>query len=126
DLGITAASGATLDTEARPERGLAQAHHRLLADAIETIAQADGRRRLTLASRRRADGGNENELAVLGVLQAIDVLEGYFGLGGAVGDERFGRNADLGGDLGDWLHRRGAGNLNVGLDRHGSRSSQKC
>ena len=35
DLGIAAAGGAALDAEAGPERGLAQAHHRLLADAVE-------------------------------------------------------------------------------------------
>ena len=126
DLGVAAAGRAALDAEARPERGLAQAHHRLLADAVEAVAETDGRRRLAFAGRRRADGGDENELAVLGVLQAVDVLEGDLGLRRAVGNERVGRNADLGGDFGDRLHRRGAGNLNVGLDRHRSRSSQKC
>ena len=81
DLGIAAARRAALHAEARPERGLAQAHHRLLADAVETVAEADRRRRLAFARRRRADGGDEDQLAVLGVLQAIDVLEGDLGLG---------------------------------------------
>ena len=125
-LRIAAAGGAALDAEARPERGLAQAHHRLLADAVETVAETDGRRRLAFAGRGRRDGGDENELAVLGTLQAVDVLEGDLGFCGAVGNERFGRDGDLGGHLGDGLHRRGAGDLNVRLDRHGSRSSQKC
>ena len=53
-----------------------------------------------------------------------DVVEGDLGLGRAIGNERVGRYAHLGGDLGDRLHRRRACNLDVGLDGHGSRSSK--
>ena len=35
-----------------------------LADAVQRVAEADGRRRLALAGRGRADRGDENELAV--------------------------------------------------------------
>ena len=125
-LGIAAARRAALDAEAGPERGLAQAHHRLLADAVERVAEADRRRRLALAGGRRTDGGDEDELAVLAILQPIDVAEGQLGLRRAVGDERIGGNADLGGHLGNRLHRRRAGNLDVGLDGHGWRSSQNA
>ena len=40
-LAVAAAGGAALDAEDRPERGLAQAHHRPLADAIEAVAETD-------------------------------------------------------------------------------------
>ena len=55
-LRVAAAGRAALHAEHRAEARLAQADHRLLADAVQRIAQADGRRGLALAGRRRADG----------------------------------------------------------------------
>ena len=65
DLGIAAAGRAALDAEAGAERGLAQAAHGLLADAVEAVAEADRGRRLAFAGRRRGDGGDQDQLAVL-------------------------------------------------------------
>ncbi len=53
DLGVAAAGRAALDAEAGAERGLAQAAHGFLADAVEAVREADGGRRLALAGRRR-------------------------------------------------------------------------
>ena len=41
DLRVAAAGRAALDAEAGPERRLAQAAHRLLADEVEAVAEAD-------------------------------------------------------------------------------------
>ena len=70
-LGIAAAGGAALDAEARPERGLAQAEHRLLADAVQRVAEPDRGRGLALARRRRGDRGDQDQLAVRLVLQRL-------------------------------------------------------
>ena len=53
-LRVAAAGRAALHAEHRAERRLAQADDRLLADAVERIAQADRRGRLAFARRRRA------------------------------------------------------------------------
>src|SRR3546814_17863695 len=63
-LPISAAGGAALHAEAGPERGLAQAHHRLIADPVEAVAEADGGRRLALAGRRRRHRRHQGALAV--------------------------------------------------------------
>ena len=61
---------AALNAENGPERGLAQADHRLLADMIESVAQAHCRRLLYLARRRRSHRGDENQLAVFAPFQS--------------------------------------------------------
>ena len=85
DLRVAAAGGAALHPEHGPERRLAQADRRLLADPIERIAQADGRRRLALARGRRADGGDEDQLAVGTIRQSGEPIERDLGLGAPVG-----------------------------------------
>ena len=65
DLRIAAARRTALHAKARTKRRFAQAHHGLLADAVEAIAQANRRCRLAFARRRRADRRHQNELAVL-------------------------------------------------------------
>ena len=53
-----------------------------------------------------------------GGVQGVDDMKVELGLRACrSGTSGVGGNADLGGDLGDRLHRRRAGNLNVGLDR---------
>ncbi len=123
DLRVSAARCAALDAEAGPERGLAQRHDRLLADAVEAVSEADCRRRLALAGRRRVDGRDEDQLAVLVALDLVDVVERQLGLGPAVGNKRGGRHADLGGDLGDRLRFCFARNFDIGL--HGHRISSR-
>ena len=120
DLGIAAAGRAALHAEAGPERGLAQADHRLLADAVEAIAKADRGRRLAFAGRRRVDGGDEDEFAVLLLGEAVDVVEADLRLGVAVGNEILFGNAEFLADLHDRLHLGFAGDLDVALDRHGA------
>ena len=72
DLGIAAAGRTALDAEAGAEAGLAQADDRLLADAVEAVAEADGGGGLALARRGRGDGGDQDQLAVGAGLQALD------------------------------------------------------
>ena len=64
DLRVAAARGAALDPEDRPERGLAQAEHRLAADVAEALRERDRGRRLALAGLRRRDRGDADELPV--------------------------------------------------------------
>src|ERR1700733_3221939 len=113
DLSVASAGRTSLQAEARPERGLAQADDRLLADAVERIAEADRRRRLALARRGGVDRGHKNELAVGPVAETAKkiILE--------LGDEAaermqggFGR-ADLRGDLRDRLQTRSPRDFDV-------------
>jgi hypothetical protein len=62
-LRVAAAGGAALHPEHRAERGLAQADDRLLADAVQRIAEPDGGRGLAFARGRRADGGDDQLLS---------------------------------------------------------------
>ena len=54
DLAVAAARGAALDPEHGPERRLADRDGGPPADPVEALGEADGRRRLALAERRRA------------------------------------------------------------------------
>ena len=85
DLAPPAAGGAALDPEDRPEARLADAHRRLVPDPVEALRQPDGRRRLALAERRRADRGDEDVLAARPLrLEALDRGERDLGLRRAV------------------------------------------
>ncbi len=75
DLGVAAAGRTALHPEAGPERRLAQADHRLLADAVEAVAEADGRRGLAFAGRGRIDRGDQDQLAVGPLALAHDPVE---------------------------------------------------
>ena len=88
DLGVAAAGRAALHAEHGPERGLAQADHRLLADVVERVAEADRGRGLALAGRRRGDRGDQDELAVRPALERVEIVERDLGLVVAVGLER--------------------------------------
>src|SRR5690606_26565141 len=76
DLRVAAAGTAALAAEAGPKRRLANADHRLLADAIQRVAETDGRRRLALPGRGRRDRGDEDQLAVRPVLQPLNEPRG--------------------------------------------------
>ena len=65
NLRITAAGRPALDAEAGTERRLADEDDRFLADPIQPVAEADGRRRLAFARRRRIDRRDKDQLAVL-------------------------------------------------------------
>ena len=122
DLRVAAAGRAALHAEAGPERWLAQADRGALADAVQCVAEADGRGRLPLACRRRVDGGDEDQLAVGAVGERFDEVRRYLGLVVAVGLEALRRDAQLRADLKDRALFRGARNLDVALHfrRHGS------
>jgi hypothetical protein len=116
DLGIAAAGGAALHAEARTERGLAQGAHRLLADHVQRVGEAHGRRRLAFARGRRRDRRHQNELAVLLVFQRLDVVERDLGLVVAVRLEIFHGDAELFlRHVGDAARLCGLGDFNVGL-----------
>src|SRR5690606_22025740 len=64
DLSIATACRTALDTEIRSERGITDADHRLLANAIEAVAQPHGGRRLAFAGRGRVDRSDKDQLAI--------------------------------------------------------------
>ena len=100
-LGVAAAGGAALHAEARPQRRLAQADARLLADAVQTVAQADAGGGLALAGGRRRDGGHQHQLAGRFVCQPAIQIERDFGFVLAVVFQVVVGDAQLGGDLFD-------------------------
>ena len=112
-LRVAAAGRTALDAEHRAERGLAQADDRLLADAVERVAEADRGGGLAFAGGRRADRRDQDQLAVGPVGQRIDVAERHLGLVVAVGHEVLLGDAELRRDLGDAQHLRFLGNLDV-------------
>src|SRR3546814_11115905 len=112
-LPISAAGGAARHAEAGPGRGLAQAHHRLLADPVEAVAEADGGRRLALAGRRRRDRRHQDELAVLVLLDRLEIVVAELGLRRPELHQRVCRNAELFADLGDRLHLRFASDFDI-------------
>ena len=95
NLGITAAGRAALDAEAGPERGLPQTDDGALAQPIQRIAKPYRGGGFSLASRRRADGCHQDELAIGAVLQALDVVQRQLGLEVAVGFKVFGGDTVL-------------------------------
>lgn len=123
DLRIAAAGRAALHAETGAERRLAQRRHGLLADAVEAVGQAHGGRGLAFAGRRRVDRGDEDQLAVLVALNAVDEVPAQLGLVGAVVQQRVLRDADFRADLRDILHLRFAGDLDIGALCHVSSSS---
>jgi len=115
DLSITTTSGTALNTEARTQRRFAQRDHRLLADAVQAITEANRGRRLTFTRRGRGNGGHQDQFTVRLTLQAIQVVEAHLCLARAVLHQLFGRNAQLCTDLCDRLHLCFAGNFDIGL-----------
>src|SRR5690606_57194 len=69
DLSVAASGGATLDTETRPQRRLAQRTDGLLADLVEPHAEPNVRGGLAFTGRSGCDGGAEHQLAVGLVLE---------------------------------------------------------
>src|SRR6185295_108057 len=113
-----AAGRAALHTKAGPKRGLAQTAHGLLADAVEAVPKPDRRRGLALAGRGRADGGHQDELAVVVLLRRVDEIERNLGLVRTVVEQRIGGNGDLFADLRDRLHLCLARDFDIRLYGH--------
>ncbi len=114
DLRPPAAGSAAFHPEARPERRLAQTHHGVDADFVETVGEADACGRLALARRGRRDRRHQHQLAVRLVLQRVDVVQRDFRLEMSVRNERVGRNAKaFFRQRQDRVHFRGARNFDV-------------
>ncbi len=114
DLGVTAAGRAALDAEARPEGRLAQTDGGAFADAVERVAEADGRRGLALAGRGRRDGGHQHE-AARGLLDLLTVeIQPDLGLVLAVVLKGVRGNVEFRRDLVDGQHLRLVGDIDVG------------
>ena len=109
----SAAGRAALDAEIRPQRGFAQADRRFLADGRQSIAKPDRGRGLTLARRRRADGGHKDQLAVRTIGKAFDEVCGEFRLVVAIGQKMLARNAELVADFADRLLARSPCDLDI-------------
>ena len=113
DLRVPAAGRPALHPETGTERGLAQAQHRLAADQAQGVGQADRSGALALPGQRRADRGDQDELALRPVLGGH---EGEVELGAvaAEGLDRCVGDADLGGDVVKRNEFRRAGNFQIG------------
>ena len=83
------------------------------ADVVERIAQAHGGGGLALAGRGRRDGGDQNQFAVLFILEAVDIIERYLGLVAAIGLKGFFGDAELGGDILNFVHFRLLGDFDI-------------
>ena len=114
DLGVAAACRAAFDAEHRPERGLAHGNDGLLADAVECVGEPDGERGFAFACGRGVDGGYQYQFAAL-VGQSESVGRVDFGFVFAVLLQIIGRDAKLGGDLGNGLQGGGLGDFYIGL-----------
>src|SRR5580692_1469422 len=65
DLSVAAARRTAFHAETGAQAWLTQTDRRALADAIERVAQTDGRCRLALTRGRWADAGDQDQRAVL-------------------------------------------------------------
>ena len=127
DLGIAAAGRAALDPERRPHAGLADDGHDVPAEVgPESLAQADGRRRLALAERGRRDGRHVDVVAQGAVLEPVEDVEVDLGLELAVEVEVILAEAESRGHLDDGQELGGLGDVDVarhgfdGLNGHGA------
>ena len=106
DLAVAAAGRATLDSEDRAERRLADADRGFAADRVETLGEADGRGGLALAERRRGDRGDDDVFAARPFgFQPRDRFEGHLRLGRAVELELVIGDAEVVRDLDDRSRR---------------------
>src|SRR5262249_37341533 len=120
DLRVAAARRTALDAKAGPQAGFTQADDRLLADAVEAIAEADGRGRLALAGGGRGDRGHQDELAVGPCPQLLHKIEGDLRLGRTIAVKVLVGNPDALSDLLDRPYLRGPRDLDIAaqLVRH--------
>ena len=125
NLCVTAARRAALDAEHRSERGFTQTDHRLLADVVQRIAEAHGRRGLAFAGGSRVDRRDEDQLAVFFVFQAVDIFQRHFGLVVTIRHQMLFRDAQLLRNLVDALHFCRLGNFDVRQCHDGSSPEQK-
>ena len=117
DLRVAGAGRAALDAEDRPERGLAQAEQRPLADRAHALRERDRRRRLALAGLGRRDRRDADDLAVGAAGEPLEHAQIDLGLVLAVLLDLVVQQACLGGDLGDGPKDGFLGDLETALQR---------
>ena len=115
DLRVAAAGSTALEAKAGAERRLAQRDGNLLALTVEGVSEADARRRLALAGRRRVDSRHEDELAIRLLLDALPSGKCDFCLVLAVELELIIADTELLRDLLDRAHLGFLCNLNIGF-----------
>ena len=118
DLRIAAPGRAALHPEVGPQRGLADADTRLLADTVQPVAQTDGGRRLAFTGRCGVDGSDQDQLAVGIALDRVDEVLADLGLVMAIGKQMFRRDPQPIADLLDRLLLGLAGDLDIGFVGH--------
>jgi hypothetical protein len=101
DLCAAAACGAALHAEAGAERRFAQAEKGLLLQPAQRISEADGRRGLAFTCRCRIDRRHQDELAILLLFQAGQIVAADLCLVVAEGDEILRANSQTLTDLSD-------------------------
>jgi len=114
DLTVSPAGGAALDSEDRPEAGLAQAEHGIPSTQRERIGESDGGRGLPLSGRRRADARDQHEAPIARSFGASG-LEWDLRLVVPERDDVFWSQADLGSDFLDGSKCGFLCNLDIGL-----------
>ena len=123
-LAVAASGGAALDPEGGAHGGLADGDGGLPPDAGQGLAEADRRRRLALAERRRGDRGHHHVAGPRPVRQGVDGIEAHLGDVAAVGLEELGRYAHLCRNVGDRAEGRTPRDLDGRGDRHRDGSCQ--
>ena len=96
-----AAGRSPLAAEDRPHRRLPQRQGRVLADPAQALGQADRRRRLPLAGRRRRDRRDQDQLARRPVVLAASASSRTFALSRPYGSRMLGGDLQVAGHLGD-------------------------
>ena len=112
-LGVAAAGRAPLDAEHRPQARLPQAEHGLFAQGVQRVRQPAADGGLALPRRGGADGGDQDQPALLFALFGQPMVD--LGLVFAVKADVFLREAQPRRDLGDGLQRRLLGDLDIGF-----------
>ena len=126
-LCVSAAGCAALDTEHGAEGRLTQAEHGLFAQSVHGIGQTHAGGGFALARRGGADGGDEDQLALLFGIVDQAVID--LGLVAAIGNHVLIGKAQLGGDLGDGSHFGFLCDLDIGFHQtssFGSRFYKHC
>ena len=124
DLGVSAAGRAAFDAEAGSQGRFAQGDDGLLADLGEALGQADGRRGLAFAGRRRRNGRHQDQFARFVLADFVKQAVGQFGLVLTVHFQVIRRNAQFGRDVRDGKHFTLLRDFNV--RKHGIPSVSFC
>ena len=118
DLAVPAAGAAALDPEHGAEGGLADRDGSAHPDPIEGLREADRRRRLALAERRRRDGRDDDLATVRPIGKAPEGLESDLRLVRPIQLDLVGLQAQLGGELCDRPQACRLGDLEAAGDAH--------